>query len=237
MDDSTPTGPNPSGLCQCGCGGKTRLAKQTVRQRDWVQGQPIRFIMGHQNRKPGNYWTEHVPPNPSGLCMCGCGQETPIVNQNYRHLGLRKGEHHRYLQGHQGHKSPVPYIVDEDTGCWIWQRAINGKYGELWPDGSRGQKWSAHRWYYAQKYGPIPEGQVVHHKCRNRLCVNPDHLEAVTPEDHVERRAYRLRTHCKHGHEFTLKNTYRLPSGARKCKTCRALEQIRHWQRELDKLT
>lgn len=40
-------GSNPSGLCRCGCGGKTPIAKTTRAYRGQVKGQPVRFIKGH----------------------------------------------------------------------------------------------------------------------------------------------------------------------------------------------
>jgi hypothetical protein len=43
---------NPSGLCFCGCGQRTPIAQQGLKRDQWVKGQPIRFIPGHQKRKP-----------------------------------------------------------------------------------------------------------------------------------------------------------------------------------------
>jgi hypothetical protein len=73
------------------------------------------------------------------------------------------------------------YIVDE-SGCWIWQRYINRHgYGRLARGGKRGTpRQLAHRWYYERLVGPIPDGLELDHLCRNRACVNPDHLEPVT---------------------------------------------------------
>lgn len=45
---------NPSGLCQCGCGAVTPLAKKTSQGRGWIKGKPIRFIHLHQYRLHGN---------------------------------------------------------------------------------------------------------------------------------------------------------------------------------------
>ncbi len=41
---------NPSGLCQCGCGERTSIARQTDTKLGWIKGQPIRFIVGHVSK-------------------------------------------------------------------------------------------------------------------------------------------------------------------------------------------
>jgi hypothetical protein len=84
------------------------------------------------------------------------------------------------------------YIVVE-SGCWIWQLSVHAHgYGRVNRDGHA----YAHRWYYERAKGPIPDGAHVHHTCHNRLCVNPDHLEALSAGDHqrrgVRRRRYTL---------------------------------------------
>lgn len=56
--------------------------------------------------------------------------------------------------------------------------------------------------------------------CRNTLCVNPDHLEPVTPQENVDRRSAAL-THCPTGHEYDAINTYHDPTGNKHCRTCK----------------
>jgi len=72
--------------------------------------------------------------------------------------------------------------------------------------------------------GPIPEGMQLDHLCRNRRCMNPNHLEPVTQAENIKRSlAARgfcvLENHCGHGHEFTAENTY-MCRGIRYCKKC-----------------
>lgn len=85
--------------------------------------------------------------------------------------------------------------VEEDRGyetpCWVWQRAkcAGGKYGNM----TRGGKnVLAHRWFYEQRRGPIPAGKQLHHRCEVSLCVNPDHVEPLTPTEHNRVGARRL---------------------------------------------
>lgn len=85
----------------------------------------------------------------------------------------------------------------------------------------------AHRWAYEHWIGPIPDGLVTDHLCRNRRCVNPYHLEPVTNKENILRglSPWALRsaqTHCKYGHEFTEQNTYRTARGTRSCRKCHA---------------
>lgn len=121
------------------------------------------------------------------------------------------------------------FFVNDD-GCWIWTAATNpgNPYPVLqW----RGKRKFAHRLSWEWANGEIPEGFHVHHCCGVMLCVNPDHLEAHSPEDHVEAhdrlwggaRINAEKTHCKRTHEFTDENTYVDPDGKRHCRACRAL--------------
>lgn len=69
--------------------------------------------------------------------------------------------------------------------CWEWQgaRDMYG-YGILKADGRDYKK--AHRIAYQIFHGPIPEGHVIRHKCDNKPCVNPSHLESGTHRDNVK---------------------------------------------------
>lgn len=75
------------------------------------------------------------------------------------------------------------YIVDEVTGCWNFIGHTNHKgYGYARFGGEK--KVRAHRYFYEQLVGPIPEGYEPHHTCENRRCVNPCHMVLKTVLDH-----------------------------------------------------
>lgn len=106
--------------------------------------------------------------------------------------------------------------------CWVWTGYIekNG-YGRAYAGdhGTRKTMW-AHIFVYHVLVGPTPPGLELDHKCRNRSCVNPDHLELVTHLENV-RRGVAFRTQCKHGHPYGI-STPTDKHGSRICLMCRA---------------
>jgi hypothetical protein len=63
-----------------------------------------------------------------------------------------------------------------DTPCWIWTSVTTKGYGRF----RAGRFHRAHKLAYEHWVGPVPDGLVLDHKCRQRACVNPPHLEPVT---------------------------------------------------------
>lgn len=159
-----------------------------------------------------------------GRCECGCGRETKIAQRNDRNAGLVKGRPRRFVVGHNNRKSGVDFIEDPETHCWVWQLRISAGYGYAYRPG--GEAIGAHRLYYEELVGPIPEGLEPDHLCRNKACCNPGHLEPVTHRENSLRgegacAVNARKTHCKHGHPFDEENTSVNRHGHRRCLACR----------------
>lgn len=124
-------------------------------------------------------------------------------------------------------------LVDKGDGCWLWLGHVGpAGYGTFRFDGDTDL---SHRIAYRLLVGEIPGGHHLDHLCRIRRCVNPRHLEPVLPAENNRRSespsALNARkTHCVHGHEFSLDNTARV-RGMRVCRTCRA-ERLQRYRAE-----
>lgn len=118
--------------------------------------------------------------------------------------------------------------VNKTDSCWVWTASRGGGgYGKFWINHEQGLR-VAHRVSYMWLVGPIPDDLQLDHLCRNRQCVNPDHLEPVTRSENVRRgvgpevtRARHIsKTHCTHGHPLFGDNLYVNPKGWRVCREC-----------------
>jgi len=127
-------------------------------------------------------------------------------------------------------------IKVDHAGCWLWTgwRDRDG-YGRIRLCGRHGKTIGVHRLSYQAVHGEIPKGLVLDHLCRNKACVNPAHLEAVTDQTNILR-GYGLAatnaqaTTCPQGHPYDLFNTYTRPNGKRKCRACdRAAAKVRYY--------
>ena len=124
----------------------------------------------------------------------------------------------------------IKYLKITETGCWEWQGAIDKKdgYGYF----TLGKLEYAHRSSYKLFKGEIEKGLQIDHLCRNRPCVNPDHLEPVTPKENTMRSPIApasvnaKKTQCNRGHEYTSMTMKIIKStGERRCRVCERINK------------
>ena len=142
-------------------------------------------------------------------------------------------------------RSPIERFfeyVEFTQSCWFWTGARTGNgYGSFTV--RKGYHVPAHRWAYSSLMAEIPAGLVIDHLCRQPLCVNPDHLEAVTNRENLRRgsrarggtnrqRTFALKDKCRRGHLYAEAGVFIRKNGrgyeTRKCKQC-ARETQRQW--------
>jgi hypothetical protein len=126
------------------------------------------------------------------------------------------------------------YIPEPMSGCFLWLGGIDKKtgYGRIvvTPEFKKSIDTTAHRLSYIAFKGPIPEGHDIDHLCRNKACVNPNHLEPVSPKENLQRgwdwrkKNSPLKT-CRQGHLREGDNFFYSEAPNRKpifiCRVCR----------------
>jgi len=108
-------------------------------------------------------------------------------------------------------------ILIDDNGCWQYQGKTHDRYVKL-------NYRSAHRVSYEAFKDRIPIGLTIDHLCRNKHCLNPEHLEVVTIQENISRgngfcAINSRKTHCKRGHLLSGYNLC-IYAGKRQCRTC-----------------
>lgn len=165
------------------------------------------------------------------LVRCDCGREKVIRGAEFIAHEMCISCTQSRIRGTLRERIEAAFIPEPNSGCWIWTAVADSKgYGVL---GVEGKNQKAHRLVHEMFKGPIPDGLHLDHLCRNRLCVNPDHLEPVTRRENILRgygsAAQNARKDCcKNGHPFDEQNTRLQPlaSGgvARICRRCKREE-------------
>lgn len=126
-----------------------------------------------------------------------------------------------------------------ESGCWEWTASTDTSgYAQLKLNlKSR----SAHRFIYEYYHGEIDPKLTIDHLCRNRKCVNINHLEQVTNKENILRgisftAVNSRKTHCMHGHEFTEENTWYAENGGRDCRTCNKINSHQFFKKHRERI-
>lgn len=126
-------------------------------------------------------------------------------------------------------------VAKTNDGCWIWTGAKSDTgYGTF--NLGRGHTVLVHRLSYQLAKGNIPVGLELDHLCRNKACVNPEHLQPVTRSVNTLRGngplltklKFAAKTHCPNGHPYDEANTFINADGHRGCLICRREKTRRH---------
>lgn len=118
-------------------------------------------------------------------------------------------------------------LARKTDSCWIWSGSVTRKngYGQV---SYKSTHYGAHRFFYEHFIGKIPKGMQIDHLCKNPLCVNPKHLECVTPKENLLRSSNFISTNikkevCNYGHPLSGLNLYTNKSirgNRRICRIC-----------------
>lgn len=125
-----------------------------------------------------------------------------------------------------------------DSGCWEWTASLDtGGYAQL---GRGGKNLRGHRVAFQAAGNTLVRGLVIDHLCRNRKCVNPDHLEQVSNQENLRRgespsAENSRKTHCKNGHPLSGENLFVARNSSRQCRICQRRRKRESHRRNREK--
>jgi hypothetical protein len=131
-------------------------------------------------------------------------------------------------------------ITVNENLCWVWNGELDiGGYGSV---RINGVLMATHRVMYLLEHKSIPEGKELDHLCRNRLCCNPSHLEAVTHRENMLRgqnpsAENAKKSLCKRGHKLEGSNLLPRSDGGRDCRICSRIRGKKFRDNRRDKKT
>ena len=125
--------------------------------------------------------------------------------------------------------------INKDSDCWEWSGELTSYgYPKIY---YKGKRFRAHRVSYNIFKGVLDSGLVIDHICRNKKCVNPEHLRQVNKQINAVENSVSIaalnkaKTHCRLGHEYTQQNT-RIHKNSRHCITCDKASYVRYKLKE-----
>lgn len=185
-----------------------------------------RVVFCYSNTKPYFEWSRHPARCTNPCAVCGYPKHRCLCE-------LCKKERARYTMGFSPAKKPKKKVRMIDLNdCWLYLGGPRS-YGPSTVEGyGMYNRTMAHRASYEIYKGPIPEGLEIDHLCRNRRCINPDHLEPVTRKENILRgesptATNKRKTHCPNGHLYD----FIRPNGERECRSCHRVNYQRYYQK------